>query len=554
MSERSSHVIPLAGGCGAALLLLIWLVVRDGGSGGDLSPSGLAPESAVPAPPGHAPLGSAAPAEADRGSKPPATPLLAALRQLPLATGARPREAVLTFANAEAYRRFLARASQLGLTVLGRLDALLTVRVRYDSLAGLQSDILTNAADYTEVGANYYVNIPPTPAKQDRPAQNLVPLGNTTLAALGVTDDHRQWGRGVTIAVLDSGVTADSTFGMGRLRYLDIGLGTAAGSGPEDGHGTAVAALAAGAAEDAPGVAPAADVLSIRVTDASAQSDIFTIARAILAAADAGAQIINISLGGYETGSALTQAIDYAIQRGAVIVASAGNDQAAQLTWPAADPRVISVGAVDALEQQVYFSNAGAELKLTAPGYGVQTAWLDGQRVYFDGTSASAPLVAGAIAALMSTNPGMSAAQAVQVLQQFASDGGAPGSDPNYGNGVVNLGWAMNRNTPLYVDTAISSHYYDATTDQMEFVIQNRSGQGIGGMILSVDTSGTTTTHSIPLLGPGASYVVGTAVDQSQLKAGSGLVFRTQLANPGGVIDQVPANNRKTSTLAPPAQ
>jgi hypothetical protein len=554
MSARSSHVIPLVGGCVAALLLLLWLVLQDGRIGGSPPPTGPAPESAAAAPTGRAPGGPTAPAGVDRSPKLPAAPLLGALLRLPHETGARPHEAVLTFANAEAYRRFLARAPQLGLTILGQLDALLTVRVRYDSLAGLQNDLLAHGGDYTEVGANYYVNIPATPPRQDRPAQNLVPVGNDTLAILGVTGDHSPWGRGVTIAVLDSGVAPDSTFGTGRLRTLDIGLGSAAGSGPEDGHGTAVAALAAGAAPDAPGVAPAADILSIRVTDASAQSDVFTIAQAILAAADAGAQIINISLGGYETSTTLTQAIDYAIQRGTVIVASAGNDQAAQLTWPAADPRVISVGATDALEQQVYFSNAGAELKLTAPGYGVQTAWLGGQRVYFDGTSASAPLAAGAIAAVMSTNPGLSATQAAQVLQQYASDGGAPGPDPNYGNGVVNLGWAMNRNNPLYVDTAVSSHYYDATTGQMDFVIQNRSGQGIGGMVLSVDASGTTTTYSIPLLGPGASYVVAMAVDQSQLKAKSGLVFRTQLANPASVIDQVPANNRKASALAPPTQ
>ena len=552
MSERSSHVIPLAGGCAAALLLLIWLVTRDGASGGNEPPAGPVPESAAPAPADRAPGGPTAPAGIDRSPGLPATPLLAALLQLPRETGARPHEAVLTFASMEAYRRFLARASQLGLTILGQLDALLTVRVRYDSLAGLQSDMLANGGDYTEVGANYYVAIPATPPKQDRPPQNLVPVGNDALAILGVTGDHSQWGRGVTIAVLDSGVAPDSTFGTGRLRSLDIGLGTAAGGGPDDGHGTAVAALAAGAAPDAPGVAPAADILNIRVTDANAQSDVFTIAQAILAAAEAGAQVINISLGGYETSPTLTQAIDYAIQRGAVIVASAGNDQAAQLTWPAADPRVVSVGATDALEQQVYFSNAGAQLKLTAPGYGVQTAWLGGERVSFDGTSASAPLAAGAIAALMSTNPGMSATQAAQVLEHYASDGGAPGPDPNYGDGVVNLGWAMNRNNPLYVDTAISSHYYDAATGQMEFVIQNRGGQGIGGMVLSVDASGTTTTYSIPLLGPGASDVVAMAVDQSQLKANSGMVFRTQLANPAGVIDQVPANNRKASALAPP--
>lgn len=462
---------------------------------------------------------------------------------------ARPHEAVLTFANAEAYRRFLARAAQLGITVLGRLDALLTVRVRYDSVAGLQADMLANAADYAEVGANFYINLPQTPPKQDRASQILVPFGNDMLGFLGVTGDHSQWGRGITIAVLDSGVAPDSTFGQGRLQYLDIGLGTAAGTGPEDGHGTAVAALAAGDSPNAPGVAPAAEILSIRITDANTQSDIFTVAQAILAAVDAGAQIINISLGGYESSPTLNRAIDDAALHGVVIVASAGNDQAAQLTWPAADARVVSVGAVDALGQQVIFSNSSPQLQMTAPGYGVQTAWLDGQRVYFDGTSASAPIVAGAIAAMMSVNPGMSAAQAWQTLQQYASDGGAPGPDPDYGNGILNLGWAMNRNDPLRIDTAISSHYYDAATGQMEFVVQNRSGQGVSGMVLSVDAGGVTTTSPIPLLGPGATYVVKMPVDQNQLAASGSIIYRTQLVNPPGIVDQVPANNRRTSSL-----
>ena len=156
----------------AALVLLVWLVIRDGAAGGNRPPSGLAPEAAAPAPPDRAPDGATAAAGVDRSPTLTAAPLLAALLRLPHETGARPHEAVLTFANAEAYRRFLARASQLGLTILGQLDALLTVRVRYDSLAGLQNDLLANSGDYTEVGANYYVNIPATPPKQDRPAQH----------------------------------------------------------------------------------------------------------------------------------------------------------------------------------------------------------------------------------------------------------------------------------------------------------------------------------------------------------------------------------------------
>jgi hypothetical protein len=349
-------------------------------------------------------------------------------------------------------------------------------------------------------------------------------------------------------------VAPDVTFGQGRVRYLDIGQGTAVGTGPDDGHGTAVAALAAGFAPDAPGVAPAANILSLRVTSADGTSDIFTLSQAILAAVDAGAQIINISMGGYATNGTLVSAIDYATTHGTVIVAAAGNDQAAQLTWPAADPRVISVGAVDAVEQQVMFSNSGPQLQMTAPGYEVQSAWLDGQRALLDGTSFSAPIVAGAIAAVMSENPQLNAVQAWQILQQYASDGGAPGDDPDYGNGILNLGWAMNHANPAHIDTAVSSHYYDAANSEMEFVVQNRSGQTIAGMTLDVTAGNAAGTYPVPPLNPGATYIVKVPVDQAALTAAGSMKFFTQLNNPPGVIDQVPAHNRKGSSLTAPVK
>jgi len=350
---------------------------------------------------------------------------------------ARSHEAILSFRDEEAYRKFLARAGAAGLKIVDQLNRLRTVRVRYESLDPLLNDVLGNPADYEKVDANFLVQIPGKPASDDRTKINPVPLGNSSLSFLGVTGDHRQWGRGITIAVLDTGVASDVTLSGGRVQYLDAGQGILPGAGPEDGHGTAVAGLIAGAAADAPGVAAAANILSIRVTDANGFSDSYTLAKGILTAVDAGARLINISMGAYASSAVLTSAIDYASARGAIIVAAAGNDGAAQLTWPAADPRVVSVGAVDALEQQVYFSNAGAQLKITAPGYGVDTAWLNGQRVSMDGTSASTPLVSGAIAAVMSTSPGLTATQAWSILQNYASDGGTPGPDANYGNGIL---------------------------------------------------------------------------------------------------------------------
>ncbi len=467
---------------------------------------------------------------------------------------ARGHEALLTFKSEEAYRKFLARAAKAGLGLRGRIDALRTVRVSYETVDSLFDELTGNSGDYSSVDANFLVHVPSTPVPEDRAKVSQVPLGNDSLGFLGANGDRSRWGKGVTIAILDTGVAPDLTLSGGRLQYLDVGSGTTPGLGAEDGHGTAVAGLAAGASLDAPGVASAANILSIRVTGADGSSDSFTLAQGILAAVDAGVQIINISMGSYGSTPVLTSAIDYATAKGVAIVAAAGNDGAAQLTWPAADPRVISVGAVDALEQQVYFSNSGTQLKITAPGYGVDAAWLNGQRVSFDGTSASAPLVAGALATLLSTNPGMTTAQAWTVLQQYASDGGIPGTDAEYGAGILNLGWAMNRNDSTRVDTAIAGEYYDAVSGTMNVVVQNRGGQAISGLQLKVSVSGANSNTLIPALNPGQTYLVQTPVSPEQLAAAGGIVFRSQLNNPSGTIDRQSSNNYKSGIIVPPVK
>lgn len=461
---------------------------------------------------------------------------------------ARDKEALLTFKNEEAYRKFMERAAAAGLRILGKMDQFNAVRVRYDSLEDLQKDILGNAGDYGDLSANYYAYIPDTPSKEERAAQSEVAFGDEMLPFLGVVGDHSQWGKGVTIAVLDSGVVGDTTFGEGRLRYLDIGQGLV-GSTDGDGHGTAVAALAAGAGYGAEGVAPSADILSIRVTGADGVSDLFTLAQGIQTGVDSGASVINISLGAYQNSLVLSQAIEYAYSRGVVVVAAAGNDQAAQLTWPAADTRVISVGAVDALEQQATFSNSGGTLSLTAPGYGINTAWTNGDRVVFDGTSASSPIVAGAVAAMLGNNPGMTAQQAAQVLQQYSSDAGAPGADPNFGSGILNLGWAMNSGNPTHIDTAVSSQYYNNQTGQMEIVLQNRSGAAVSGLQLRLTDTDSVETYSIPALGAGTSYTVALPIDQAELNARQ-VTIRTQLVNPAGITDASPANNQRVSVIS----
>lgn len=482
---------------------------------------------------------------------PRARALLAELQRALASGPQREKEALLSFQDDSGLARFLARAGKNGVTVLDHSDRLRTVRVRFDSVRGLQQELTALADDLNSVTANNLFGVPQPPARQDRAELTHVPFGNDTLAYLGANADRSNWGRGLTLAIIDTGVSNDATFGGNRVRALDLGLGVSPGKGANDGHGTGVAALAAGLAPDAAGVAPAASVLSIRVTDANGLSDLFTLSQAIVAATDAGAKIINVSLGGQTTGAIMNAAIGYATQQGAVIVAAAGNDQAAQLAWPAADPRVVSVGAIDRAEQQVIFSNAGPQLQFTAPGYGVQTAWLEGQRAYVNGTSASAPLVAGAIAAVMSQNSNLTATQVVEILALTANDAGAPGADPAYGRGIINLATALNRNNSSYVDTAISSHYFDAANEKVQLVVQNRSGRSITGMSLNVQIGSAASNQTLPTLAPGETHVTTMPLGQTNADAKS-VAITTQLVNPLGLVDQLPANNRKATVLTTP--
>ncbi|MBI5770785.1 MAG: S8 family serine peptidase [Verrucomicrobia bacterium] len=480
--------------------------------------------------------------------------MLAALQQLMTRADSRAREAILTFKDDAGYRRFLARANEAGLVILDRLDGLRHARVGYDTLSALERELRQHAGDYATISANYTMGIPPPPPKEARDTANLVGFANRALDYLGATGDRSAWGRGVTIAVIDTGIMPDPTFGDGRVRYYDLGFGVAAGQGAEDGHGTAVAAVAAGAANDAPGIAPGANLLSLRVTDATGTSDLFTVSRAILAATDSGAKVINISLGGYATSATLDAAIDYATSRGCVIVAAAGNDQAAQLAWPAADPRVVSVGAVDALGQQVTFSNSGPQLSLTAPGFEVQTAWLGARRALVDGTSVSAPFVSGAVAAVLSQDPSLTAQQAARVVMQTASEAGLPGSDPDFGHGILNVGLALNRRNPAYADTAIASQYYDPATKQMNIVVQNRGAQPVAGLWLDINTAGTVNSQLLSPLASGETAVVKVPVDPAMISSASPLRIATELRNPLGLNDRNRTNNRRASTLTAPGK
>jgi thermitase len=345
------------------------------------------------------------------------------LERLRVTEGVVPNELLVSFSTREALERFLARAKNQGLEVLYSDPRLLAAQVRYPTAESMAREMRDHASDYSGAGPNYYAWVPALQNESQVDAANAgghVPFGDSGLSAIGAARDRADWGRGVSAAILDTGITAHDTLAKIRLRHMDL---VKDGQTP-NGHGTAMASLIAGEDKTYGGVAPATDLLDIRVANINGESTTALVAQGIMEAVDAGAQLINISLGSAGDALLLRQAVAYALKHGVVIVAAAGNEQQSSLSYPAAYEGVISVGAVDANHVQAYFSNSGKGLTLAAPGVGIVSAYNDNRMVVSSGTSQATALTSGVVAAMLGW--GYAATDISSVLTQHARATGAP--------------------------------------------------------------------------------------------------------------------------------
>jgi hypothetical protein len=190
------------------------------------------------------------------------------------------------------------------------------------------------------------------------------------------------------------------------------------------------------------------------VLDAEGRGWSSTIADGIRWAADAGADVINLSLGGTTPSGVYRAAIDYAVNsRGTVVVASAGNDfqTGNPVQYPASDPDAIAVGASTASGGRASFSNTGSYVALSAPGSSILAPCPPAAEMCNDasgydrlsGTSMAAPFVASAAALLRAARPHATVAQIRAWLTSTATDAGAPGRDDEFGAGILDPARAL---------------------------------------------------------------------------------------------------------------
>ncbi|WP_456318517.1 S8 family peptidase [Priestia megaterium] len=207
----------------------------------------------------------------------------------------------------------------------------------------------------------------------------------------------------IKIAIVDTGVQLNHPDLTSKLlsgyNFVDGNTNPSDGNG----HGTHVAGIAAAATNNVSGIAgmaPLASILPLRALDNTGNGTLTNIANAIIYAADQGAQVINLSLGGSQGSVTLENAINYAWDKGSTILAAAGNEGTNTLTYPAYYENAIAVASTDSNDQKSSFSNYGTWVEVAAPGSNILSTYIGSNYAYLSGTSMACPHVAG-LAALL---------------------------------------------------------------------------------------------------------------------------------------------------------
>jgi subtilisin family serine protease/putative cell wall-binding protein len=261
----------------------------------------------------------------------------------------------------------------------------------------------------------------------------------------------------VTVAVLDTGVDAHHPDLEGRVLEGYDFVNNDISPSDDNGHGTMVAGVIAAVVGNGIGIAGAdrrCNILPVKVADSEGYFYSTDIISGIYYAIDKGANIINMSFGGAPAGdTSIADALAEAGQKGIVLVAAAGNDDAS-VAFPASYAPVIAVGASDKYSNIAYFSNYGSLLDIAAPGVGIYTTYSDGkERAYAsaDGTSVAAPFVSAAAALLLAEDPSLTPAEIEYLIEASAERPDAMDGrewDEYYGYGILDAYAALKQPMP----------------------------------------------------------------------------------------------------------
>jgi thermitase len=275
-------------------------------------------------------------------------------------------------------------------------------------------------------------------------------------------------GGGAKLAIVDTGVDLTHPDLVGQLDIGDAAdcvtesnACTPGSALDEQGHGTHTTGIAAATANNGVGVAGvafASSVMPVKVLDANGSGTYASVANGIVWAAQHGARVISLSLGGYDYSDTLCDAVATATNTyHALVVGAAGNEGVSDKLYPAACPGAIGVAATNAKDRAASWSNFGApDVFVSAPGVAIFSTYLEGSYETLSGTSMATPFVSGLAALLFGQDQSRSPADVKEILARSADKVGSVryGTDPygacsdctfhpRYGYGRINVDRAL---------------------------------------------------------------------------------------------------------------
>lgn len=283
------------------------------------------------------------------------------------------------------------------------------------------------------------------------------------------------YGNEIKVAVIDSGCYAHDDLKNNLLPGKNYCDGTEDVS-DNNGHGTHVSGIIAAEMNGigVVGVAPKAKIVPLKCFNTSTTYMNILIS-AIYDAVDVyDCKIINMSWGMPSGDEFLKEAIEYAYDKGVILVAAVGNDKSSKLYYPAAYECVIGVGSIDKTKVKSSFSQYNESVFVVAPGSDILSTYNDGGYKTMRGTSQATPMVSGLAAILLSADFEKTANDFKQLLASTSEDLGDEGYDVNFGYGLINIDLFMKKalqNTSVYISPVckkddVSGVYYFNLTDE----------------------------------------------------------------------------------------
>ncbi|GGK92341.1 S8 family serine peptidase [Mangrovihabitans endophyticus] len=327
---------------------------------------------------------------------------------------------------------------------------------------------------------------------------------------------------GVVVAVVDTGVKPLPDFASRLLTGYDF-VNEDSNAYDDNGHGTMAAGVLAASGNNGTGVAGICwycKILPVKVLGADGVGSYSDIAEGIRYAADRGANVINLSLGGSADSQLLRDAVDYATGRGSLVIAAAGNAGSSQRHYPAAIPAVLAIGASTSADTRYSWSNYGSDwVDLAAPG--CNPAQDVGGRIgWFCGTSSATPFAAGVAALLASTTPEPGPA----VIREAMESSGRALSGGWTGAGRVDADdalralpfWLSGVSKPLTVGNSLTLRPHVASASGITEVVAELDGDVLATSTaepwtLRVNTRAVTGSATLTVTAKAGSTVLATA-------------------------------------------